>query len=255
MKRWAKLFTALDEFLSSRGQSFLETALFLPILLLFIAGTIEVGVYALKYMAVLDASREAARFGSNLDPLLTAKYPLDMHGTPFPDVRTMSNTDLQGVCSGGESTNFYYEVACLAIQNISSGTLKMEEGDDIVITVVGVQNGQIAHRWPTRDQGHPSDWDYHFQGADDGPVNASCTITNTDNCRSWSLYGNRTSTIDNASIVNALNDSAPSTGFVIVEIYHAHPHFTSLFTIGEYIPDPIELRPFTIFPVPAAEPD
>ncbi|HET92014.1 MAG TPA: hypothetical protein ENN99_14935 [Chloroflexi bacterium] len=254
MKRWIRCFTAVEGFLSNRGQSFLETALFLPILLLFVAGTIEVGVYALKYMSVLDASREAARFGSNLDPALTAKYPLDMHGAPFPDVRLMSTAELHSVCNNGESTNFYYEVACLAIQNISSGTLKMEAGDDIVITVIGVKDGQLKHRWPTRDQGHPNDLDYHFQGANDGPANASCTITNTENCRSWSLYGNRTSTIDNAAIVNALHTSAPSTGFVIVEIYHAHPHFTSLFTIGEFIPNPIQLRPFTIFPVPAAEP-
>jgi hypothetical protein len=250
------IFRALDNLFSSHGQSFLETALFLPLLLLFIAGMIEVGVYALSYMTILDASREGARFGSNLDPELTSKHPLDMHGDSFPDVRAMSHEELQAICSSGESTNFYYEVACLAIQNIPVGFFDPGNGDDIVITVIGVHNGQIAYRWPvTPTHAHPDDWGYHFRGANDGAANASCTITNTTNCRSWSLYGERTSTFDNAAIASQLRGAAPNTGFVIVEIFHAHPHFTSLFNIGDFIPNPIDTRPFTIFPVPAAEPD
>jgi len=239
----------------SDGQSFLETALFLPLLLLFIAGPIEVGVYGLSYLTLLDATREAARFGANLDPELTSKHPLNMHGDPFPDVRSMSYGDLVALCGTGESTNFYYEVACLALQNIPSGTLNIANGDDIVISVVGVLRGQIAYRWPlTPTHAHPNDQPYHFRGATDGPLNPSCTITNTSNCRSWSLYGNRSSALDNATILRSLNENAPNTGFVIVEVFHAHPHFLGLFSIGDFIPDPINTWTYSIFPVPAAEP-
>jgi hypothetical protein len=46
----------------------------------------------------------------------------------------------------------------------------------------------------------------------------------------------------------------PNTAFVIIEVYHAIPHFTGLFAIREFIPDPIPTRPLAIFPVSAAEP-
>lgn len=249
------LFSALDRSSSGRGQSLLETALFLPVLLLFIAGLLEVGAYAIDYMTMLDASREGGRYGANLDPELTSKYPFDMHGAPFPDVRAMTPEQLRDVCDNGETTNFYYEVACLAFQNIPTGNLDPDIGDDIVITVIGVANGSIVHRWPlTPTHRNPDDQGYHFQGANDNTMNSTCTISETANCRSWSLYGNRDSLLDNEFVNAQLESAAPNTAFVAVEVFHAHPHFTGLFTIGDYIPNPIESRAFSIFPVSAAEP-
>jgi len=259
-------YMVLCRFSSRHGQSMLETAILLPVLLILIAGMIEVGAYAISYLTPLDASREAARFGANLDPELTSKYPLDMRAgyLPFPDVRppeiggtdpNMTADRLLALCQDGETTNFYYEVACLAFQNVPTRTLDPTEGDDIVITVVGIMSGTIAHRWPLAVHANPADWSYHFQGAGgDGPTNPTCTITNTENCRCWSLYGIRTSQFDNASIEERLESNAPATGFVIVEVFHSHYHFTGFFTIGDFIPNPIEMRPYAIFPVPAAEP-
>ncbi len=256
MRQQRTPFTALSRFFSSRGQSMLETALFLPVVLMFIAGVIEVGAYAIDYLVLLDASREGSRYGANLDPELTSKYPLDMYGAPFPDVRAMTPEELRAVCDDGETTNFYYEVACLTFQNIPLGTLDPDNGDDIVITVIGVRTGQIRYRWPlTPTHANPADQGYHFRGANDGALNPTCTISNTGNCRSWSLYGVRGSSFDNGFLGSQLRSDAPATGFVVVEIFHAHPHFTGLFTIGDFIPNPIETRLFTIFPVPAAEPE
>jgi len=259
------LCIVLRRFSSRHGQSMLEMAMFLPVLLILIAGMIEIGAYAVGYLTPLDASREAARFGANLDPELTSKYPLDMRAgyLPFPDVRppeiggtdpNMTADRLLALCQDGETTNFYYEVACLTFQNVPTRTLDPTEGDDIVITVIGVTGGAIAHRWPLAVHANPADWPYHFQGAGDGPTNPTCTITNTENCRCWSLYGLRTSQFDNASIEERLESNAPATGFVIVEVFHTHYHLTGFFTIGDFIPNPIEMRPYTIFPVPAAEP-
>lgn len=251
---------------SNRGQSILEFALFLPILLILIAGMVEIGAYAIDYMNVLDASREGARFGANLDPELTSNYPFDTGGGPeFPDVRPpeiggpMMVEDFLDICMHGGTTNFYYEVACLTFQNVPTYTmsgLHPAEGDDIVITVIGVTTGTIANRWPlTPTHASPSDQGYHFQGANDGFTNPSCTVTQTTNCRCWSLYGLRTSQLANSDINSRLLSSAPATGFVIVEVFHAHHHFTGFFRIGDFIADPIQIRPYTVFPVAAAEPD
>lgn len=239
------------------GQSMLEMAMFLPILLLLIAGMVEVGAYANDYLTLLNAGREGARFGVDLDPSLTVKSPFDARdgaSDPFPDVRSLTSAQLYDVCANGKTVNFYYEIACLTFQNIPSGTLKPENGDDIVVTVIGVQDGQIAHRWPISSQAHQDDWGYHFPGADDGAVNASCTITHTENCRGWSLYGERTSTIDNDTITDRLDSSDPDTGLVIVEIFYAHPHFVGVFAIGDFIPDPIQTHTYAIFPLSAATP-
>ncbi len=248
-----------------RGQSFLETALFLPLLLLLIAGMVEVGAYALNYLILLDASREGARYGANLDPGLTSMYPFDRREghDPFPDVRAMTPEQLLDVCNNGRTTNFYYSVACVTYQNIPVGTLDPTQGDDIVITVFRVnRTGQLVGRWPlTPTHVNPSDWGYHFRGRNDGEINPSCTTTDTVGCRSWSLYGVRTSRFGNNEIVSRLAASrlqdgttAPATGFVVVEVYHAQSHFTGMFSIGDFIPDPVNLWAYTIFPVPAAEP-
>lgn len=246
------------------GQSFVELAALLPVLLILLAGMVEVGAYANDYMNTLDASREAARFGSNLDPELTSVYPFDMRpgNPPFPDVRLLSPTALREICDNGETTNFYYEVACLALQNVPVGEINMNRGDDIVVTVIGVQNGLITRRWPLQSHRNAGaappigDWPYHFMGAGDwdGDQNASCTSAHMELCRCWSLYGVRSCSFNNAALASRLRAGSPSTGYVIVEIFRAHPHFTGLFTIGNFIPNPIAMRPYVVFPLPAAEP-
>lgn len=244
------------------GQAVIETVLVIPILLLLIAGIVELGVAANEYMTFHDAAREGARFGASLDPELTSQYPFDMRdgNEPFPDVRALEPEQLRNICDQGETTNFYYEVVCLTFQNIPLGELDPEVGDDIVITVVGVDDGDIAFRWPitstspSESHAHPNDWGYHFRGTNDGDTNPSCTVDTPENCRCWSLYGNHGSEMFNSDIEEALLSEAPNTAFVVVEVFHSIPHFTGLFTIGDYIPDPIPTRPYAIFPVSAAEP-
>jgi hypothetical protein len=128
---------------SRRGQSMLELALLLPVLLLLIAGIVEIVAYTIDYMAVLDASREAARYGTSLDPDLTSYHALDMRSctddsfcdcdeskgkcNAFPNVRPpgfedgdMPPEDLVEICDKGNTTNFYYELGCLVVQWVTS---------------------------------------------------------------------------------------------------------------------------------------
>ncbi len=254
------IFRVIPRRFFHRGQSLLETALFLPILFLLLAGLIELGVYANDYLTLLDATREAARYGSDLDPYLTAQEPFDTRvGNPaFPDVRppglggSMTVEELRDeYCANGGTVNYYYIVACLTLQNISASQFDpITNTDDIVVTVVGFDDdGKVVHRWPLAQTGganpplphpHPSDQAYHFQGAGD------------DRC--WSLFGVRSSRFDDARIESLLRSDAPASGMVIVEIFHSHPHFIGLFNIGDFIPDPIPIHSYTVFPVPAAEP-
>lgn len=247
---WQHLLSWMQRWSSYVGQSILEFALILPILLIMIAGLVEVGVYANDYLTFLDATREAARYASNLDPYLTSKYPFDERDDSFPDVQTMTAQELDDVCMYGDTVNFYYVVSCLAFQNIPLGWLDPSEGDDIVITVAGYlpylpEEHRIQYRWPLPEHRNgpddppaADDWEYHFK--------------QDPNC--WSLFGVRKSAFSDADIEALLRSDAPASALVIVEVFHAHYQFTRMFTIGDFIPDPIQIHPYSIFPVPAAEP-
>ena len=52
----------------STGQSFVELAIVLPLLLFLLIGFVEVGAIIYSYLSMLDVAREAARFASEHDP-------------------------------------------------------------------------------------------------------------------------------------------------------------------------------------------
>jgi len=53
-----------------RGQSLVEIAIALPVLLILLSGMVEFGFMLNYYLSLLDATREAARLYSNFDPFL-----------------------------------------------------------------------------------------------------------------------------------------------------------------------------------------
>jgi hypothetical protein len=59
---------------NNRGQSFIELALVLGILLLLLTGLVEFGNLLNKYINIVDGAREGARFGSNDDPFLSPDF-------------------------------------------------------------------------------------------------------------------------------------------------------------------------------------
>lgn len=52
----------------TKGQSMVEIAIALPVLLLLFSGMVEFGFMLNSYLSLLDATRASARFYSNLDP-------------------------------------------------------------------------------------------------------------------------------------------------------------------------------------------
>jgi len=87
-------------------------------------GAREVGGCGNVYLMFLDASREAARFGANIAPELTSKHPFDMRdGFPaVPDVAALEPEELRTIRRSGETTDFYYEVACLVFETMPTRT-------------------------------------------------------------------------------------------------------------------------------------
>lgn len=136
-----KFFLLMQSFFSpenSRGslhktkaQSLVEFAITLPIILLLLSGVVEFGFALNYYLSLLDATRQAARWGSNLDPF---------------------NAD------NSDNYTFYSGVAGEARYNLDPSVINPSyQGrrvvldptrDDIVVTVFSVDGTNIT-RYPT----------------------------------------------------------------------------------------------------------
>lgn len=85
---------------SQRGQSLVEFALVLPILLILLLGIVDFGMGLRAYVTLTNATREGARFAAVGNPAGT--YPADCTGS-FSDsavgrvCTTLSGLDLDGV--------------------------------------------------------------------------------------------------------------------------------------------------------------
>jgi hypothetical protein len=107
---------------NEKGQSFVELALVIVFLMIFVAGVVEFGFMLNNYLNLVDASREAVRYSSDFDPFLP--------GCPRP-------TDPICVID----TNFYIETKKLTEDVLAPVVLDPSKGDDIVITFFSVGNG------------------------------------------------------------------------------------------------------------------
>jgi hypothetical protein len=263
-----------------RGQSLVEITLFVPILILLLAGFVEIGVLINGYITTLDASRASARYVSPLDPKVTRCQPFGSDTTshwiaPFTTICTEGVAEypsraaevreweiaapgtVYDTCQSSDTVNFFYVAGCLALLNLPRGglvpitqtiwTADDYAGDDILVTTIPISNGA-----PVYDDGLL--W-WSLYGTQPTPAFPSFVISPT---------GGSTFQI-NADFVSSLSRSegntAPATGLVVVEVYHAQPQFLKLFNIanrmtrgGAIIPDPIPIHTYTVFPLVAVEP-
>jgi len=233
----------------SRGQSYLELALVLPVLLIMLLGLVEVAYFIARYLDLLDLTREAARFASIRDPF----------DNPNPDQD----------CSTPDLFEFYYDTACVFSPPNGSAfcTNKTKNGpsplglhdpfcnglnpyvnfdrtvDDVVISVYTVSGNRVTNVWPSagywalsdhdNDTAHNSNWKNDCQGSQV-----------------------RTAPHFNESAINAMLQSGapPNKGFVAVELYYCYNQLLNLPLIDTFIPNPLRVHVYTIMPIPAAQP-
>ena len=213
-----------------RGQSFVELALVLPVLLILLLGVVEVAVFIGRYLDLLDLTREAARWASVRDPFQTHHV----------GSRSCSNPDYY---------DFYFLTACTfsppqgsnlctdaTFCNGMNFSLPLNPAtDDVVISVYTVSGNIVTNVWPS-----PNGY--------------------------WSLYGNwqkdcqgnvvRTQPHFTRDVVqDLLSDfSTPNKGFVAVEVYYCYEQMLKIPIFTQFVPDPFQINAFTIMPLPAAQP-
>jgi hypothetical protein len=201
----------------SKGQSLVELALVLTVLLTLLAGMVEFGNLLNQYINIVEAAREGARFGVSADPFIRTTNPFGIDQNFFIGIDRIIEGDFtyDGVnilnCTPGRGPQ----------QNrgaLSIITLDPAKGDDVVISFFTVY-GTTVIRWPDAD--------------------------------GWSCYGNRVAMVSNAQIQARLNPSAPGTGIVVVEIFYNYSQILKLPFLA--IIDPIPVRTYAVMPLSAAE--
>jgi hypothetical protein len=126
----------------ARGQSLVEIAIALPILLILLSGMIELGFMLNYYLSLLDSTREAARLYSNFEPFL-----LDEDHNPI-----------------GDDLSFYQGVAATVVdslqpaneQDTSRKIMLDSASDDVVVSVFSVDGTHVV-RFPSSTGG-----EYHW---------------------------------------------------------------------------------------------
>lgn len=221
------------------GQSFVELCLAMPVILLMIGGLAEVAFFINDYLDLLDASREGARYGTNL-------------------VYTTTYLDPSGNCKEN-TTHFFYVVGCLTEDNILRvGGMKFDTAeDDIVISVFALQDQAnndtgvvVTARFPNESNG----WSYATGNASVG-CGGACPSKFTD------MPGDTTPgpLVQALRSVTSLNPTGSTTygdlnnAVLVVEVFYNHYQRLNL-PLFNFLPNPIRTYAYSIFPEPSAEP-
>jgi hypothetical protein len=221
----------------TRGQGLVETAILFPLLLMVVSGLTEFGFMLNDYLALQDAARNAARFSA--DGLYNFR-------------------DNNHSCTAGTGTrDFYRQAACLANQELAQErpeiVLDLSTGqDDIVVSGFSVAQDycQAPVNYPPIPRIPPN------------PGVSCVTMRHPGEYgeAGWSEaldatgVRNQSSRIPISEINSRLDTSAPSTGFVSVELFYTYEQKLKLPWITVWLDDPILLHTYALMPLVSAEP-
>jgi TadE-like protein len=218
----------------AEGQSFVELALVVPILVLLLAGVVEIAFLYFSYMSALDLTREAARFASARD------YRMQEPQNPSDPFSACTDTTL----------NYYFDTSCFFIDPEINSSLELTSTDyaDVAISVFTVTGNHVTNRWPdTNPNGSPN-------------TDGVFSLYQTDGVPNWKLdcEGNIVRTepfMTNTELEAQFQPNAPTEkGFVMVEVYYCYHHKLGLPFLTWVISNPMRMHAYTIMPAAEANP-
>ncbi|MGA7193176.1 MAG: TadE family protein [Anaerolineales bacterium] len=199
----------------SRGQSLVEMAITLPVLLMLFSGMVELGFMLNFYLSLQDATRYAAREYSNGDPF-----------NADPD--TARNSPNWFYIDAASTV--YGQLAPISNDNDTSVKTQLNGAtDDVIITVYSVEGSTVV-TIPTTFNCSSKDSSYH-------------------------LYCHEASAVTAATITHStagLSGSIPCQGILVVEVYEEYHQVLGLPWMAP-MGSPL-MHAETIMPLPAVEP-
>ncbi len=195
----------------SLGQSFVEFAILLPLLLMMLSGLIEFGFMLNTYLDLIDSAREVARYLANDDPVH------DVNGS------------FQGNSSVSPEPNNFYSACAWNLMYLSldrSGNINLDPTtDNMIVSVFVVHNNAVTARYPT---------DFGENGWSQYPSSSHNTSAFTS--------------ADITTKLSSLTNVPPDTGLVMVEVFYEYHMIMGLPWIRVFVPDPVTLHAYSIMP-------
>ena len=220
----------------------------MPLLVLFVLGAAEITLFIGTYVNVIDLTREAARFASVRDPLLSysgtncsAKIPPDPNNSFYYDTACIFSP-----LSGSDSCSTADPTFC---NGFNSTIFFKSNEDDIVINVFTVTNNyqvtqppETYFAWPwawstSRDSTHPVNWQMNCDGTPIVPTPPPYFTPQRIK-----------------DYMEETTGSVANKGFVTVEAYYCYHQVLKVPLVGLLFPDPMRIHVYTIMPEPAAAP-
>jgi hypothetical protein len=245
-----------------RGQAFVELLLVMPVLLIVVAGMVDVVFAFNDYLQMLDGARNGARDSANLNP--------------YPNAISAYDTDTNCLTTN----NFFRRTAC--------NTQSFLKPIDIRIEAPPPYNGTTCI-----DRSVPADADkfindivisifttavidsggtqtLELKRFDNNDYNGGNTRLVVDSDESgWSFMMDQytspnrrgmCSQFDSVTDIRPLllgdtvvANSAPNTAYLLVEVFYRHYQLFDLPAFGDFIQNPVPLHAYAIFSLAAAE--
>jgi hypothetical protein len=225
----------------NRGQSFVELALVLPLLLFLLIAFVEIGAVIYNYLSLLDVAREAARFAADRDPEV-------LNGD-------MSNYPISA-CED-DALHYYLDTACVVIGTNFNQDITLDPAtDDIAISIFTIDNNFVVDRKPNDADKVWSLYTDNWTKYCDGTFKSNTPFFPQ-------LAGDPWVTLATPTLGPGTPAPGPGTvypsgptdkGMVLVEIYFCHEQLLNLPLLSDLLPNPIPLHAFAVMPAPQAAP-
>lgn len=223
-----------------QGQSFVELALVVPVLLFLLVGFVEVGGIVYNYLSLLDVAREAARFAADRDPEVLNG---DMSSYPI------------SACED-DALHYYLDTACVIIGSGFNPDIDLNPAtDDVAISIFTIDNNMVVRRRPEDGDGVWSLYSDNWTKNCDGTLRSTTPFFPQDAGDSWVNVAPPTAGPGTPTPTPGGGSGGPTDkGVVLVEIYYCHHQLVNLPILSDLIPNPIPLHAFSVMPAPEAAP-
>jgi len=225
----------------SSGQSFVELAIVLPLLLFLLIAFVEVGAVIYNYLSLLDVVREAARFAADRDP----------------EVLTGDMSDYPISACEDNALHYYLDTACVVIGTNFNQDISLDPAtDDLTISIFTIVDNVVKDRKPNDGDGVWSLYGDNWTKNCDGTLNSTTPYFPQQYDDAWvsipaPTSGPGTPTVGAGTTVPG---GPTNKGIVVVEIYYCHSQLLNLPLISDLLPNPIPLHAFAVMPAPMAAP-
>ena len=222
----------------NRGQSFVELAIVLPVLLFLLIGFVEVGAIIYHYLSMLDVAREAARFASEHDPAV------------------LEGPGAGGYCEDDE-LHFYQDSACVIVGAGFNPDLNLNPAtDDVTISVFTIDDNIVTDRLPNDGDGVWSLYAENWTKNCDGTLKSTTPFMQNNEVET--IIDLPTPTTGAGTPTPGAGTSVPAApqdkGRVLVEVYYCHEQLLNLPIMSQLLPNPIPLHAYSFMPAPAVAP-